>query len=155
MARFAPATLDELRDAVSEALTAQEPFELIAGATKQGLGRPLQLPRTLDLSGLAGIRDYEPSELVLTVGAATPLDEIEVALGQAGQMLAFEPPDWTGLFGLSPPQPAGQHSGACSPAISQDLAGSRRALRATTSSGFAGSAVVARCSKRAAKSSRT
>jgi glycolate dehydrogenase FAD-binding subunit len=102
MARFAPATLDELRDAVSEALTAQEPFELIAGATKQGLGRPLQLPRTLDLSGLAGIRDYEPSELVLTVGAATPLDEIEVALGQAGQMLAFEPPDWTGLFGLSP-----------------------------------------------------
>ena len=100
MARFAPVTLDELRDAVSEALTAQEPLELIAGATKQGLGRPLQLPRTLDLSGLAGIRDYEPSELVLTAGAATPLDEIEVALARAGQMLAFEPPDWTGLFDL-------------------------------------------------------
>src|SRR6266850_2853193 len=100
MARFAPATLDELRDAVSEALTAQEPLELVAGATRRGLGRPLQLPRTLDLSRLTGIRDYQPSELVLTAGAATPLDEIETALSQAGQMLAFEPPDWTGLLDL-------------------------------------------------------
>jgi glycolate oxidase FAD binding subunit len=98
--RFAPADLGELRDAIGEALAAEEPLELVAGATKRGLGRPLQLPRTLDLSGLAGIRDYEPSELVLTAGAATPLDEIEVALAQAGQMLAFEPPDWTGLFDL-------------------------------------------------------
>ena len=98
--RFAPTTLDELREAVSDALSAQEPLELIAGATKQALGRPLQLPRTLDLSSLAGIRDYEPSELVLTAGAATPLDEIEAALSQAGQMLAFEPPDWTGLLDL-------------------------------------------------------
>jgi len=73
-------------------------LELLAGATKQGLGRPLQLPRTLDLSRLAGVRDYQPSELVLTAGAATPLDEVEATLGQAGQMLAFEPPDWTGLF---------------------------------------------------------
>jgi glycolate oxidase FAD binding subunit len=98
MTRLSPSTLDELCDAVSEALSAQEPLELVAGATKQALGRPMQLPRTLDLSGLAGIRDYEASELVLTAGAATPLDEIEAALSQAGQMLAFEPPDWTGLF---------------------------------------------------------
>ena len=48
--------------------------------SKRGLGRPLQLPRTLDLSRLAGIRDYQPSELVLTAGAATPLEEIEAAL---------------------------------------------------------------------------
>src|SRR2546430_16771875 len=100
MTRLSPADLSELRDAVGEALAAEEPLELVAGATKRGLGRPLQLPRTLDLSGLAGIRDYEPSELVLTAGAATPLDEIEVALAQAGQTLAFEPPDWTGLFDL-------------------------------------------------------
>jgi glycolate oxidase FAD binding subunit len=98
--RVAPTDLGELRDAVSEALTAQEPLELIAGATKQGLGRPLQLPRTLDLSRLAGIRDYQPSELILTAGGATPLDEIETALSRAGQMLAFEPPNWAGLFDL-------------------------------------------------------
>jgi glycolate oxidase FAD binding subunit len=100
VSRVAPADLGELRDAIGEALTAEEPLELVAGATRRELGRPLQLPRTLDLSRLAGIRDYQPSELVLTAGAATPLDEIETALAQAGQMLAFEPPDWAGLFDL-------------------------------------------------------
>ncbi len=100
MTRVAPADLGELRDAIGEALAAEEPLELTAGATKHGLGRPLQLPRTLDLSGLAGIRDYQPSELVLTAGAATPLDEIEAALSSARQMLAFEPPDWAELLAL-------------------------------------------------------
>src|SRR5213078_4074091 len=38
-------------------------------------------------------------ELVLTAGASTPLAEIERALDEGGQMLAFEPPDWRGLFG--------------------------------------------------------
>jgi glycolate oxidase FAD binding subunit len=100
MARFTPTDLEELREAVAEALSAEEPLELLAGATKRGLGRPLQLPRTLDLSHLSGIRDYQPSELVLTAGAATPLAEIAAALAQAGQMLPFEPPDWAGLFEL-------------------------------------------------------
>src|ERR1700758_3551478 len=100
MSRFAPDSLGELREAVGEALSAAEPLELVAGGSKRGLGRPLQLPRTLDLSRLAGIRDYQPSELVLTAGAATPLEEIERTLANAGQMLAFEPPDWGMLFGL-------------------------------------------------------
>ncbi len=90
-----------MRDAVGEALAAEEPLELVAGGSKRGLGRPLQLPRTLDLSRLRGIRDYEPSELVLTAGAATPLAEIEAALAEARQMLAFEPPDWDALLGVS------------------------------------------------------
>jgi glycolate oxidase FAD binding subunit len=98
--RFAPSDLGELRDAIREALAAEEPLEVIAGATKRGLGRPLQLPHILDLSRLAGIRDYQPSELVLTAGAATPLSEIESTLASARQMLAFEPPDWAELFAL-------------------------------------------------------
>ncbi len=99
MTRFVPADLDELRDAVAAALAAEEPVELVGGGSKRGLGRPLQTPHTLDLSRLAGIRDYAPSELVLTAGAATPLAEIERALDAAGQMLAFEPPAWKMLFG--------------------------------------------------------
>ena len=69
MSRFAPADLDELRDAIGEALAVEEPLEVVAGGSKRGFGRPLQLPRLLDLSRLAGIREYQPSELFLTAGA--------------------------------------------------------------------------------------
>jgi glycolate oxidase FAD binding subunit len=99
MSRFAPTDLGELRDAIGEALAVDEPLEVVAGGSKRGLGRPLQLPRTLDLSHLAGIRDYQPSELVLTAAAGTPIEEIDAVLAGAGQMLAFEPPDWGALFG--------------------------------------------------------
>src|SRR5437868_532351 len=105
MARFTPAEINELREAVAEALAAEEPLELVGGGSKRGLGRPLQTPRTLDLSRLAGIRDYAPSELVLTAGAATPLPEIERALAEQGQMLAFEPPGWCGLLGVEDAAP--------------------------------------------------
>ena len=94
MTRYAPADVTELREAVGEALATEEAIEVVAGGSKHELGRPLQLPHVLDLSGLSGIRDYEPSELVLTAGAATPLAEIDRVLAEAGQMLAFEPPDW-------------------------------------------------------------
>ena len=100
MTRFSPSDLTELREAIGDALAAGEPLELVAGGTKRGLGRPLQVPRTLDLSELSGIRDYQPNELVLTAAAATPLGVIEAALAPARQMLAFEPPNWSRLLGV-------------------------------------------------------
>jgi glycolate oxidase FAD binding subunit len=109
MTRFVAATLTELREAVAEALAADEALELVAGASKRDLGRPMQTRRTLDMSTLSGIRDYEPSELVLTAAAATPLKEIETALAAAGQMLPFEPPDWSALLGL-PTSAAGRRT---------------------------------------------
>jgi glycolate oxidase FAD binding subunit len=99
MTRYVPTSVDELRAAVAEALSAEEPVELVAGGTKRGLGRPLQTPHVVDLTRLSGIRDYAPRELVLTAGAATPLQAIDRALNAAGQMLAFEPPDWRALLG--------------------------------------------------------
>jgi glycolate oxidase FAD binding subunit len=41
---------------------------------------------------LAGISSYEPSELVVTARAGTPLAELEAALAEKGQCLPFEPP---------------------------------------------------------------
>src|SRR5438874_3415146 len=105
MVKFAPSDLSELRDAVAEALAAEEPVEVVGGGSKRGLGRPLQTAHTLDLSRLSGIRDYAPSELVLTAGAATPLAEIERVLAENGQMLAFEPPGWCGLLGVEDAPP--------------------------------------------------
>jgi glycolate oxidase FAD binding subunit len=123
MTRFVPATLDELRDAVATALAAEEPLEVIGGGSKKGLGRPLQTAHTLDLSRLSGIRDYAPSELVLTAGAATPLAEIERALDGAGQMLAFEPPDWRGFLGVPDEDTTGPTLGGI---LATNLSGPRR-----------------------------
>src|SRR2546423_8750415 len=105
MVTFVPSDLGELRDAVAEALAAEEPVEVVGGGSKRGLGRPVQAAHTLDLSLLSGIRDYAPSELVLTAGAATPLAEIERALAKHNQMLAFEPPSWGGLLGVEDAAP--------------------------------------------------
>src|ERR1700739_3652965 len=123
MSRFAPADLDELRDAIGEALAVEEPLEVVAGGSKRGVGRPLQLPRILDLSRLAGIRDYQPSELVLSAGAATPIEEIEAALAETRQMIAFEPPDLGTLFGL-PAAIAGRRT--MGGALACNLSGPRR-----------------------------
>jgi glycolate oxidase FAD binding subunit len=46
----------------------------------------------LDVSGHRGIVSYEPSELVVTARAGTPLAEIEAVLAEHGQLLPFEPP---------------------------------------------------------------
>ncbi len=102
MTRFSPTDERQLVDIVAAAVAQEEPLEILAGSSKRGLGRPLQTPHTLDVSAFSGIRVYEPEELVLTAGAATPLAEIEAALGKAGQMLAFEPGDWGPLFGTPP-----------------------------------------------------
>ena len=123
MSRFAPTDLVELRDAVGEALSVEEPMEVIGGGSKRDLGRPLQLPHTLDLSRLTGIREYQPGELVLTAGAATPLEEIAATLAPMQQMLAFEPPDWGALLGVSATVAKGRSLGG---ALACNLSGPRR-----------------------------
>jgi len=46
----------------------------------------------LDTTLLAGISSYEPTELVVTARAGTPIVELEAVLAERGQCLAFEPP---------------------------------------------------------------
>ena len=94
-----PATASELLAAVQNALADATPLEIVGGGTKRELGRPFQAGRRLELSGLNGITLYEPGELVLRANAGTPLTEIEQALKEQRQELAFEPPDLGPLFG--------------------------------------------------------
>ena len=47
-----------------------------------------------------GVSLYEPSELVLSAGAGTPIREITDLLAQRGQELAFEPIDYGALYGV-------------------------------------------------------
>ncbi len=101
MTHFRPKDEVELVGIVQQALATEEPMELVAGGSKRSLGRPMQLPHVLDLSGFCGVQVYEPEELILTVGAATPMAEIERTLAGAHQMLAFEPGDWRALLGTA------------------------------------------------------
>lgn len=120
MREFAPADTKTLVEIVAAALARDEPLELVAGGSKRGLGRPPQAAHTLSLVGFSGIRDYEPAELVMTAGAATPLDEIERALTERCQMLAFEPGDWRAMLG------SGGQRQTIGGAIACNLAGPRR-----------------------------
>jgi glycolate oxidase FAD binding subunit len=87
----APAGVAQLVERMHAARARRAPLQIVGGGTKAFYG---ETPRgePLCLSDLAGITSYEPSELVVTVRAGTPLTELEAALGAKGQCLPFEPP---------------------------------------------------------------
>ena len=80
-----------LIDAVRSAAAESRTLRLRGGGTKDFWGEPLR-GEVLDTRGYHGIISYEPSELVVTVRCGTPLAELEAALAEQGQCLAFEPP---------------------------------------------------------------
>lgn len=95
MARsVAPTTELEL----AETIAGSDGFFLQGSGSKSGLGRLLQEKPILSLKAFNGIEIYEPEELVLEAGAATPLRNIQKALDAKSQMLAFEPPDYSHLW---------------------------------------------------------
>lgn len=67
--------------------------EIKGAGSKRGLGRPIVGEVVVETVGLSGLTLYEPTELVMAARAGTPLAEIEKALAERGQMLAFEPVD--------------------------------------------------------------
>ena len=85
------AALAHLVEQIQAARAQRRPLDIRGGSTKAFYGgEPVGEP--LDVRPLAGISSYEPSELVVTVRAGTPLSELEAALADKGQCLPFEPP---------------------------------------------------------------
>ena len=115
-----PRDAKELRQAVEWALGEGVTLDLRGEGSKLALGKPMQCAQVLDLSGISGIVDYAPEELVVTLRAGTPMREVEALLAQRNQMLAFEPPDLGPLLGREPGQ------GTLVGAVMGNLAGSRR-----------------------------
>ena len=71
------------------------PLRIRGGGTKDFYGnaaQPTPGDTPIDTRPLAGIVSYEPSELVVTVNAGTPLAYLEALLAEQGQCLPFEPP---------------------------------------------------------------
>lgn len=94
-------------------------LSIMSGGSKAAVGRPVNAT-PLSLSGLHGVVDYDPAELVLTVRPGTALQEIEALLAAEGQMLAFEPYDHGPIFG------AGHALPTIGGVVAAGVAGSRR-----------------------------
>jgi glycolate oxidase FAD binding subunit len=83
--------LARLIDQVDHARSQHAPVDIRGGATKVFYGGA-RTGEPLDVTSLAGISSYEPTELVVTVRAGTLVADLEAALEEHGQYLPFEPP---------------------------------------------------------------
>ena len=83
--------ISDLQSRIRTAAENQSSLRIRGGGTKDFYGAALK-GDIIDVRPYAGIIDYEPKELVLTVRAGTTLAEIEKALIVERQMLPFEPP---------------------------------------------------------------
>lgn len=81
----------ELQARVVEAFEQNTPLCLEGGSTKSFYGYKVA-GEVLNISGHTGVISYEPTELVITARAGTPLKDIEATLAEQNQMLGFEPP---------------------------------------------------------------
>ncbi|MEZ5672966.1 MAG: glycolate oxidase subunit GlcE [Thiotrichaceae bacterium] len=83
--------ISAIQQTVKTAFTQQTTLQLIGGNSKKFYGREIS-GAVLNISEYQGILNYEPSELVITARAGTPLSEIIATLAEKNQCLAFEPP---------------------------------------------------------------
>ena len=87
--------LDELARRVRAAAASATPLRIRGGGSKDFYGEPAP-GELLETAALAGVSSYEPTELVVTVRAGTPLAQLEALLAARGQCLPFEPPHFAG-----------------------------------------------------------
>lgn len=80
-------------DVLAEAAAHDQKVAPVGGGTALALGNP---PERVDLilstERLGGIIDYEPTDLVLSVGAGAKLGDVQAVLGEHGQRLPIDPP---------------------------------------------------------------
>ncbi|WP_455874778.1 glycolate oxidase subunit GlcE [Rhizobium yanglingense] len=100
MTDFLPETEEAAVSIIREHAAAGKPLAICGGNTRSGFGNAVAKDR-LRSTGLTGIVSYNPGEMVMTTRAGTPLAEVEAALAENGQMLAFEPMDHRPVMGTS------------------------------------------------------
>jgi len=119
---YAPSSEGEVVEAIAEAAGAGLKLDIRGNGSKAAIGALVPDAAVLDMSRLAGVVDYDPAELVLTVRPGTPLSEISTLLADAGQMFAFESLDPAPMLGSDARATIGGM-------VAAGLAGSRRLTR--------------------------
>jgi len=89
-----PADLQELIEIVQSALGSRSPMEVVGGGSKRDVGFPQRDTSAVSTARFDRVIDYDPAELVMTVGSGVKLATIQTLLAQQHQMLAFEPFDF-------------------------------------------------------------
>ena len=86
-----------ITERIREAVAQRTPLRIRGGGSKDFYGNSAR-GELLSTASLASVRSYEPSELVVTVGAGMLLVDLEALLAEKGQCLPFEPPHfvWSG-----------------------------------------------------------
>ena len=93
-----PTREEDFASVIADAAGQRNKLSITGGGSKSPFGAetPAQM---LSTNGLAGVVDYDPAELILTVLPGTPLAQVQALVADAGQMLAFEPFDCGPGFG--------------------------------------------------------
>ena len=101
MIELCPKTEEEAAEIIRAHAGSGSPLAIAGGNTRSGFGNAVTAEHRLRSTALSGIVAYNPGEMVLTARAGTPLAEIEAALAESGQTMAFEPMDHRALMGTS------------------------------------------------------
>ncbi len=110
----------DVEQAVQAALANEQPLEIIGHGSKRAIGHAPAADTMLDLSALDAVVSYEPNELLLTVGAGAPLNDVLSLIDSKNQHFAFEPMNPARLLG------SGDDAGTVGGMLASGLAGPRR-----------------------------
>ncbi|MFZ9764526.1 MAG: glycolate oxidase subunit GlcE [Burkholderiaceae bacterium] len=94
------AWVEQARQLIEQAKSRGEAVDIQGHGSKAFYGNPLSRS-TVPLSTLdyQGVVSYDPTELVVVVRAGTPIEVLQSVLAENNQMLAFDPPQFSGPRG--------------------------------------------------------
>jgi glycolate oxidase FAD binding subunit len=98
---YSPRSEAEAADIIRAHHASRLPLKIAGGNTRALMGNPVRADDGLRSVNLTGILAYNPAEMVMTARAGTPVREIEAALAENRQMLAFEPMDHRAVMGTA------------------------------------------------------
>jgi len=96
MAELQDHWIAETAERIRKSAQSGQSLQIEGHGSKRFYGQPAGAGQILSTATYAGVVDYDPTELVMVVKCGTPITEVEAVLGQARQMLAFEPPRFGG-----------------------------------------------------------
>ena len=120
---LSPLVNQDLKDMILEANDKGTKLEILGHGTKRSIGKLAPDSVPLSLRRLTEITLYEPSELVLSARAGTPIAEIERTIKANNQQLPFEYLDFSKIFGTDPGW------GTIGALFATNFSGSRRLLK--------------------------